>query len=135
MIFEGAAGALLWMSRGTHEGGVLSIAVHPNTTTITTAGQNERVLFWSAKDGQQRKAVELGMGWIRNLERSSNRQLLAASISRRISVYPAMVIKSGSRMNTLAWSVQSPGQGHPSPPHYAMERCHSSAQPPVRLEI
>jgi len=87
--FEGRSGAELWAHRGIHEGGVLSMAIHPDSTVVTTAGQDGRILFWNAKDGEVSQTVELGTGWIENLEWSSDGNFLAASNSRRVYVYTA----------------------------------------------
>ena len=70
--FQGDSGTLLWSNRETHEGGILAIAAHPKTHIVATAGQDGRVLFWNAKEGQISHTIELGRGWVENVAWSSD---------------------------------------------------------------
>ena len=83
--FEGKSGTTIWAQRGVHEGGVLAVAIHPKRPAFATAGQDGRVLIWSAAEGRARVAVEVGSGWVENVAWSPDGKWLAASCSRRVS--------------------------------------------------
>lgn len=83
--FEGKSGRDLW--QGTHEDGVMAMAVHPDGSAFATAGQDGRVLIWSAQEGRVSEAIELGSGWVENVAWSSDGERLAASLSRRVHVF------------------------------------------------
>ena len=85
--FQAKSGTVLWSHSGIHEGGVLSMATHPNHDLITTAGQDGKILFCDIKSGVIRQTIELGSEWIEYLEWSSDGRWLAASCSRRVHVY------------------------------------------------
>ena len=108
--FDGKSGAALWSQPDVHEGGVLAMAIHPSQSTFATAGQDGRVLVWSAADGQIRHTIEVGSDWVENIAWSPNGQWLAASISRQVRVYGAdgaEVWRSDdhpSTVSTIAWS-------------------------------
>ena len=86
---DGKSGATAWERRGVHEGGVLAMAIHPSGTEFATAGQDGRVVIWSAADGQISQAIDVGNGWVENVAWSSDGQRLAASCSRQVRVYDA----------------------------------------------
>ncbi len=85
--FEGKSGKTLWKHAEAHDGGLLALAVHPDSGVVATAGQDGRIVLWSAKDGEQRQAIEVGTGWVENLAWSSDGNQLATSLSRRVFVY------------------------------------------------
>ena len=85
--FEGDTGAVAWSQRGVHEGGVLSMAIHPSGNIFATAGQDGRVLIWSAAEGQVIRTIDVGNGWVENVEWSPDGQRLAASCSRQVFAY------------------------------------------------
>ena len=87
--FDGKSGATAWARRGVHEGGVLAVAVHPSGTAFATAGQDRRVLIWSAAEGQVSRAIDVGSGWVENVAWSPDGQWLAASCSRQVRAYGA----------------------------------------------
>ena len=84
---DGKSGATAWERRGVHEGGALAMAVHPGGTEFATAGQDGRVLIWSAAEGQAIRAIDVGSGWVENVAWSTDGQWLAASCSRQVHVY------------------------------------------------
>ncbi len=84
---DSRSGSILWVHRGAHEGGVLSMAIHPDRKQVTTAGQNGRVISWNARDGERSRTIELGKGWVEHLAWSPDGQFLAASNSRRVHVF------------------------------------------------
>ena len=108
--FEGDSGATAWERRGVHDGGVLSVAIHPSGATFATAGQDGRVLIWNAVEGQVSRAIEVGNGWVENLAWSPDGQRLAASCSREVHAYDAdgaEVWRSDehpSTVSAIAWS-------------------------------
>jgi WD40 repeat protein len=108
--FEGKSGKTLWARRGSHEGGVLAMAIRPDGAAFATAGQDGRVLIWNAAEGQVSEVVELGSGWVENVAWSPDGQWLAASISRRVHVYGAdgeEAWRSDEHLSTvsaIAWS-------------------------------
>ena len=108
--FDGKSGAAVWERRGVHEGGVLAVAIHPSGTAFATAGQDSRVLIWSAAEGQVSRAIDVGSGWVENVAWSPDGQWLAASCSRQVRVYGedgAEVWRSDdhpSTVSAIAWS-------------------------------
>lgn len=87
--FDGKSGANVWARQGAHEGGVLAMAIHPSGTAFATAGQDGRVLIWSAADGEVKQAIDVGRGWVDNVAWSPDGQWLAASCSRQVHAYSA----------------------------------------------
>jgi len=85
--FEGDTGEVAWSQRGVHEGGVLSMAIHPSGNKFVTAGQDGRVLIWSAAEGQVSRTIDVGNGWVENVEWSPDGKRLAASCSRQVFAY------------------------------------------------
>jgi len=108
--FDGKSGATAWARRGVHEGGVLAVAIHPSGTAFATAGQDSRVLIWSAAEGQVSRAIDVGSGWVENVAWSPDGQWLAASCSRQVRAYGAdgaEVWRSDdhpSTVSAIAWS-------------------------------
>ena len=108
--FDGKSGAAVWERRGVHEGGVLAVAIHPSGTAFATAGQDSRVLLWSAADGKVSRAIDVGGGWVENVAWSPDGQWLAASCSRQVHAYGAdgaEVWRSDdhpSTVSAIAWS-------------------------------
>ena len=108
--FDGKSGATAWERRGVHEGGVLAVAIHPSGTAFATAGQDSRVLIWSAAEGQVSRAIDVGGGWVENVAWSPDGQWLAASCSRQVRAYGAdgaEVWRSDdhpSTVSAIAWS-------------------------------
>ncbi len=49
--FDGKSGATAWARREVHAGGMLAMAIHPSGTAFATAGQDSRILIWSAAAG------------------------------------------------------------------------------------
>ena len=108
--FDGKSGATVWERRGVHEGGVLAVAIRPSGTAFATAGQDSRVLIWSAAEGQVSRAIDVGSGWVENVAWSPDGQWLAASCSRQVRAYGAdgaEVWRSDdhpSTVSAIAWS-------------------------------
>ncbi len=108
--FDGKSGATAWARRGVHKGGVLAVAIHPSGTAFATAGQDSRVLIWSAAEGQVDRAIDFGSGWVENVAWSPDGQWLAASCSRQVLVCRAdgaEVWRSDdhpSTVSAIAWS-------------------------------
>ena len=108
--FEGTTGAIRWQHPGIHEGGVLAMDVQPGGGLLATTGQDGRVRIWNAKNGQVSHTIELGSGWVENVEWSSDGTLLAVSISRRVHVFNPdgqEVWRSAdhpSTVSTIVWS-------------------------------
>ena len=108
--FDGKSGATIWAKQGAHEGGVLAVATHPNQPTFATAGQDGRVLVWSASDGQLSHTVSVGKDWVENIKWSPKGQFLGVSSSRQVCVYRAdggEVWRSEdhpSTVSAIAWS-------------------------------
>ena len=108
--FDGESGATAWERRGVHDGGLLSVAIHPSGSVFATAGQDGRLLIWSAAEGQVSRAIDVGSGWVENVAWSPDGQWLAASCSRRVHAYDvdgAEVWRSDdhpSTVSAIAWS-------------------------------
>ncbi len=108
--FDGESGATAWVQREVHDGGVLSVAIHPKGTSFATAGQDGRALIWNASDGEVSRAIEVGSGWVENVAWSPDGQRLAVSCSRQVLVYDAEgaeVWRSEehpSTVSAIAWS-------------------------------
>ena len=108
--FDGKSGATIWAQRGVHEGGLLAVAIHPNRPVFATAGQDGRVLVWSAAEGRVRQAIDVGNGWVDNVAWSPDGKWLAASCSRQVHAYGADGVKiwrsqdQPSTVSAIAWS-------------------------------
>ena len=87
--FNGKSGATSWARREVHEGGLLAMAVHPGGTTFATAGQDSRVLIWTAAEGQVSRTIDVGSAWVENVAWSPDGRWLALSCSRQVHVYGA----------------------------------------------
>ena len=92
--FEGTSGVVRWKHPEIHTGGVLALAVHPNGSLFATAGQDGCVRLWDADNGQVRHTIEVGNSWVEEVAWSSDGDLLAATMSRRVFVYD---IEGGER--------------------------------------
>lgn len=108
--FEGTSGDTRWMKSEAHAGGMLAMSVQPGGDRVATAGQDGRVLIWIAEDGEVSRTIELGDDWVENVAWSSDGQLLAVSVSRRVHVFRVdghEVWRSDdhpSTVSTIAWS-------------------------------
>ena len=108
--FDGNSGATVWERRGVHDGGVLSMAIHPGGSAFATAGQDGRVLIWDAAEGRVSRAIDVGGDWVEKVAWSPDGQRLAASCSRRVHAYGAdgaEVWRSDdhpSTVSAIAWS-------------------------------
>ncbi len=108
--FDGESGERAWEQHGVHDGGVLSVAIHPKGSVFATAGQDGRVLLWDAAEGRVTRAIDVGSGWAENVAWSKDGQRLAASCSRQVRVYDvdgAEVWRSDdhpSTVSAIAWS-------------------------------
>ncbi len=87
--FNGKSGATAWARRGVHEGGLLAMAIHPDGSTFATAGQDGRILIWTAADGQVSRTIDVGSAWVENVAWSPDGRWLALSCSRQVHVYGA----------------------------------------------
>ncbi len=85
--FEGTSGVVRWRRPRVHEGGALAMSVHPKGDLVATAGQDGRVLLWSAEEGEVRRTIVVGSSWVENLAWSTDGQRLAVTMSRRVYVY------------------------------------------------
>ena len=108
--FDRKSGASAWARQGTHDGGVLAMAMHPDGKLFTTAGQDGRVVIWGAAEGQVEQAIDVGDGWVEHVAWSPDGLWLAASCSRQVRVYRAdggEVWRSDdhpSTVSAIAWS-------------------------------
>ena len=108
--FDGSSGVAAWERRGVHDGGVLSMAIHPSGSVFATAGQDGRILIWNAAEGQVSRAINVGSDWVENVAWSPDGQRLAASCPRRVHAYGAdgaEVWRSDdhpSTVSAIAWS-------------------------------
>ena len=108
--FDGTSGRTIWAQRGVHEGGMLALAVHPDRLAFATAGQDGRVLVWSAAEGRVSTAIDVGSGWVENVAWSPDGKRLAASCSRQVHVYGAAGARiwrsddHPSTVSAIAWS-------------------------------
>ncbi len=108
--FDGKSGATIWGQRGGPEGGVLAVAIHPNRPAFATAGQDGRVLVWSAAEGRTSLVIDVGSGWVENVAWSPNGKWLAVSCARQVHVYGADGVRiwrsddHPSTVSAIAWS-------------------------------
>ena len=110
---DGKSGATAWAQPGVHEGGVLSMAIHPDGTAFATAGQDGRALIWDAAEGQVNRTLDVGSGWVENVAWSPDGQWLAVSCSRQVRVYGpdgAEVWQSDDHPSTVS-AIAWPGAG------------------------
>ncbi len=110
--FDGLSGTRIWEQKETHKGGVLAMAMHPDGTAFATAGQDGRILVWSAAEGPTKQVIEVGSGWVENVAWSPDGRWLAASCSRQVWVYGVdgqEVWQSAdhpSTVSAITWSTQ-----------------------------
>ena len=108
--FDGRSGATIWAQREAHEGGVLALAMQPNRAAFATAGQDGRVLVWSAAEGRIIQTIDIGSAWVENVAWSPDGQRLAASSSREVHAFGpdgARIWRSQphpSTVSAIAWS-------------------------------
>ena len=108
--FDGKSGATIWAQPDVHQGGVLALAIHPSRPAFATAGQDGRVLVWSAADGQVNQAIVVGSDWVENVAWSPDGRWLAASCSRQVCTYGADGVQTWrspdhpSTVSAIAWS-------------------------------
>ena len=108
--FDGTSGATIWAQPGVHHGGVLSVAIHPREPAFATAGQDGRVLVWSAAEGHVSQTIEVGSDWVEHVAWSPDGQRLAASCSRQVCTYGADGVQTWrspdhpSTVSAIAWS-------------------------------
>ena len=109
-VFDGRSGESVWSRRKVHEGGLLAIAMHPKRPAFATAGQDGRVLVWSAAEGRVEQAIGVGSDWVDNVAWSADGRFLSASCSRLVRTFGAdgsEVWRSGdhpSTVSAIAWS-------------------------------
>ena len=99
---EGKSGKVLWSSPEIHDGGLLAMDIHPAGELVATAGQDGRVLLWSAKDGGLKEFAKLEKSWVENVAWSSDGQWLAASIRAVCMFITSMVKRFGSQKTIRA---------------------------------
>ena len=108
--FDGKSGTAIWSQRGAHEGGVLALSMHPDRPVFATAGQDGRVLVWSAAEGRASLAVDVGSGWVEKVAWSPDGKWLAASCARQVHAYGADGVRiwrsddHPSTVSAIAWS-------------------------------
>ena len=108
--FHGESGVTAWERPEVHDGGVLSVAIHPKGSLLATAGQDGRVLIWNVGDGQVTWAIDVGSAWVEHVAWSQDGQRLAASCSRQVHAYGqdgTEVWRSDdhpSTVSAIAWS-------------------------------
>ena len=108
--FDGRTGQILWAQRRVHGDGLLAVAMHPKRPAFATAGQDGRVLVWSAAEGRVDREIDVGADWVENVAWSADGQFLAASCSRQIRIFDADGIEvwrsadHPSTVSAIAWS-------------------------------
>ena len=108
--FDAKSGTPTWINQSTHDGGLLALSIHPHGTSFATAGQDGRVLIWSAAKGELLHASEVGSSWVEHLSWSPDGKFLAAACGKQVTVlYPtgAEVWRSAdhpSTVSAVAWS-------------------------------
>ena len=108
--FEGTSGKTQWSDPDAHDGGMLALDVQPGGARVATAGQDGRVLIWDAEAGEVVRKIDIGGGWVENVAWSSDGQLLAVSVSRRVRVFDVdgqeiwCSDDHPSTVSTIAWS-------------------------------
>ncbi len=107
---DGKSGKRAWPEKGTHEGGVLALAVHPEGRVFATAGQDGRALIWGVAEGQVEHTIDVGRGWVENASWSPDGRFLATSCAKQVCVYGpdgAEIWRSDdhpSTVSAIAWS-------------------------------
>lgn len=108
--FEGLSGTNIWTRKGTHQGGLLAIAIHPNGHCFASAGQDGFVELCDSTTGESINQLHLGKGWIEHLDWSLDGSLLAVACSRRVYVFNSSGVEQWcspdqpSTISSISWS-------------------------------
>lgn len=86
-VFNGKSGEVIWSQKQVHAVGGLSTAMHPFKNKFVTTGQDSRILIWDTYENNIIKEINLGHGWVENVEWSQDGKWLAASCSRTVYIY------------------------------------------------
>tara|TARA_Y100001968_G_scaffold139835_1_gene127961 strand:- start:696 stop:1775 length:1080 start_codon:yes stop_codon:yes gene_type:complete len=111
--FEGKSGSTLWQRKEVHEGGLLSMSIHPDGNVFATGGQDGRVLIWNSKEGESIKALGLGKGWVEHLKWSPDGRFIAVAVSRYVYVFESdgqeywRSDKHASTISAIDWSTSN----------------------------
>ena len=85
--FDGHSGSKLWNIKEAHQGGLLTMAIHPSGNKFATAGQDGCVDIRESQSGETISHLELGKGWVEHLSWSKDGSQLAVACSRRVHVF------------------------------------------------
>ena len=108
--FDGKNGRLLWKKGKVHEGGLLSMAVHPGGATVASSGQNGEIVFWQISDGTLLGSKQISQNWIEHLAWSPAGTWLAAASSRTVLILDSEGVETWqsnahqSTVSAIAWS-------------------------------
>ncbi|MCY4275907.1 MAG: PQQ-binding-like beta-propeller repeat protein [Gammaproteobacteria bacterium] len=108
--FDDESGQIIWKHHEVHDGGVLTLAIHPSGSNFVTAGQDGRVIIWDVAEGQIRQSIDVSKGWVENAVWSPDGKLLAVSCARQVYMYTqegSEVWRSNdhpSTISAIAWS-------------------------------
>ena len=108
--FDGKSGRLLWKQENVHDGGLLTLAVHPNGKILASSGQDGEVVFWSVGDGSKLDARKVSQDWVEHISWSPEGSLLSAACSRIVLVLDSQGNEKWrsedhpSTVSAIAWS-------------------------------
>ena len=108
--FDGLTGEINWQKKNTHEGGLLTMAIHPSNNLFATAGQNGSIMIWDSKTYRVLSTIELGRGWVEHLKWSPDGKSLAVAMSRYAYVFDHhgkkiwQSTEHNSTVSAISWS-------------------------------
>lgn len=100
--FEGSSGKEAWRNPKAHEGGVMDVAATGDGSRLATVGQDGDLALWDVADGQLRRRVAVGSGWVEHATWSPGGERLAVASGRVATIFSS----DGERL----WS----SENHPS---------------------
>ena len=89
---------------------MFAVSVHPDGTTLATAGQDGRVLVWDLLEGQMRETLDVANSWVEHVAWSPDGRWLAATCSRQVRVWGKDGVEvwrsddHPSTVSAIAWS-------------------------------
>ena len=108
--FKAESGEVIWQKKETHQGGLLSLSIHPNGDRFATSGQDGTVVIWDGETGDVLHSIQPGKSWVEHLAWSANGERLAIAAGRYVHIYNKEGIEEWktnahpSTVSAISWS-------------------------------